>query len=84
MSDRKPPRVLVLGPRFASLAQEALPEASFEVLKSEEVDLLVQRHDAFDLVLMSADTVDPGKLVEFPCVSPALPGGVPSSHSTPG
>jgi pilus assembly protein CpaE len=64
MSERKPPKVLVLGPRFASLAQEALPDASFEVLKSEEVDLLVQRHDAFDLVLMSADTVDPGKLVE--------------------
>jgi pilus assembly protein CpaE len=64
MSERKPPRVLVLGPRFASLAQEALPDAAFEVLKSEEVDLLVQRHDAFDLVLMGADTVDPARLVE--------------------
>lgn len=64
MSERKPPRVLVLGPRFAPLAQEAVPDGSFEVLKSEEVELLVQRHDAFDLVLLSADTVDPARLVE--------------------
>jgi pilus assembly protein CpaE len=63
MSDRKPPRVLVLGQRFAPLAREALPDATFEVLKSDEVDLLVQRHDAFDLVLMGADAADPASLV---------------------
>jgi pilus assembly protein CpaE len=63
-SDRKRPRVLVLGPRFAAVAAEAVPDATFEVLKSEEIDQLAARHDGFDLVLIGADTVDPGKLTE--------------------
>jgi pilus assembly protein CpaE len=64
-ADRKRPRVLVLGPRFAAIAAEALPDASFEVRKSEDADQLVFRQEGFDLVLVGADTIDPGKLTEI-------------------
>ena len=63
-SDRRPPRVLVLGPRFAVIAAEAMPDAVFEVLKSEEADQVAERHDGFDLVLIGADTIDAAKLTE--------------------
>lgn len=53
-----------MGPRFAAVAAEALPDAVFEILKSEDVDLLAGRQDGFDLVLIGADTIDPGKLTE--------------------
>lgn len=63
-ADRRSPRVLVLGPRFAAIAAEALPDATFEVLKSEEAGQIVSRHDGFDLVMIGADTVEAAVLTE--------------------
>lgn len=63
-SGGRSPRVLVLGPRFAGIAAEALPDATFEVLKSEAADQAAVRHRGFDLVLIGADTIEAGQLAE--------------------
>ncbi|MDR3513407.1 MAG: hypothetical protein P4L73_17350 [Caulobacteraceae bacterium] len=55
-------RVLVIGPKLAPLAEQAMPKADFEVAAPEMVDAVNLMRSPFDLVLIEAGAADPARL----------------------
>ena len=55
--------VLVVGQHLAPVAQEALPDARFEVAAADRLDVLDSPHVVIDLVLIDAEAADPTELV---------------------
>lgn len=55
-------RVLVIGQRLAPVAEEAMPDAVFEVAGADRLDLLAGLHDAIELVVIDAEAADPAVL----------------------
>jgi pilus assembly protein CpaE len=55
-------RVLVIGPKLAAIAQQALPTAEFEVAAPDAIDTATLPRGAVDLVLIEAGAADAAKL----------------------
>ena len=55
-------RVLVIGQRLATVAEEAFPGAAFEVAGADRLELLSSLHSAIDLVIIDAEAADPSVL----------------------
>lgn len=55
-------RVLVIGQRLAPVAEEAMPDAVFELAGAERLELLSSLHSAIDLVIIDAEAADPALL----------------------
>ncbi len=58
-ADGKSPRVLLLGERFAALAEQALPDAVFEISSGDRLVEPASIHGGYDLVLLDADAAEP-------------------------
>ena len=63
-ADGKSPRVLLLGERFAALAEQALPDAVFEVSGGDRLVEPASIHGGYDLVLFDADAAEPQLVTE--------------------
>jgi pilus assembly protein CpaE len=63
-ADAKSPRVLLIGERFAALAEQALPDAAFEVAASDRLIEPASIHAGYDLVLLDADAAEPYRVAE--------------------
>ena len=64
MSAQPPPkrRVLVIGARLAPIAEQALPNAAFEIAAPEAIDTASLLQSAIDLVLIEAGAADTARL----------------------
>jgi pilus assembly protein CpaE len=63
-ADAKAPRVLLIGERFAALAEQALPGAAFEVAGGDRLIEPASIHSGYDLVLLDADAAEPYRVAE--------------------
>jgi pilus assembly protein CpaE len=63
-ADGKSPRVLLLGERFAALAEQALPDAVFEVSGGDRLIEPASIHAGYDLVLLDADSAEPQRVAD--------------------
>src|ERR1700760_3460109 len=55
-------RVLVIGPKLAPIAQQALPNDDFEVAAPDAIDTPSLLQTGVDLVLIEAGAADPARL----------------------
>jgi pilus assembly protein CpaE len=62
-------RVLVIGPKLAPIAEQAMPGADFEVAAPETIDPASLMHSALDLVLIEAGAADPARLTAIIAVA---------------